>query len=289
MNTHIKLWTFDALAPELALKRLALPGAAGSLDEVSASLPGGAYTTLRTYAGNCALKLGDHLARLSQTARLTGTPLPLVETVMREALRQAVTRYWEGISARGDLRIRISVDLEEQPGRAYIAAQPLVTPPAELYERGAAAVTVRMGRLLPEAKLTRFIERSREARKLLSPEVNEALMVNPQEELTEGLTSNFFAVLDGQLRTAAEGVLKGVTRGLALECAESMGFPVRFEPVHMHELPRMEEAFLTSSSRGILPLRRIDEVEIGRECPGKLTRALAQAFSELIGRLIEPV
>ena len=55
MNTHIKLWTFDVLAPELTLKRLALPGAAGSLDEVSASLPGGAYTTLRTYAGNCAL------------------------------------------------------------------------------------------------------------------------------------------------------------------------------------------------------------------------------------------
>ncbi len=131
-----------------------------------------------------------------------------------------------------------------------------------------------MSRRLPEAKLTRFIERSAEARARLSPEINEALMIDPQEALTEGLSSNFFALLDGEVRTAAQGVLKGVTRG---------------EPARAQDLPRMEEAFLTSSSRGILPLRRIDGVEIGRESPGKVTRALMRAFSELISRLIEPI
>jgi branched-chain amino acid aminotransferase len=288
----IRLWSFDARSPEPALLPETVPPNATTLDQVSAALAGGAYTTLRTYAGSQALKLDEHLRRLTETARLAGVPLALNEPAMRLALRYAMQGFWGARAAEApppDLRLRLTVDLERQPGKAYIAAQPLTPLPAELYAHGAAAITRRMTRQLPEAKLTRFIARSQAARRALSDGINEALMVNARDEITEGLSSNFFAVLGGALRTAGTGVLHGVTRALALENIQALGLRLAFEPLRLAELPQLEEAFITSSSRGVLPLRRIDEQRVGTGAPGSVTLAIMKAFAEAIRRLAEPI
>jgi len=297
LTSNIRLWSFDALSAELTLLPEAVPQNAASLDEVTACLAGGAYTTLRTYAGNKALKLDVHLRRLTQTARLAGAPLKLDEPVMRLALRLAVQGFWQEGAVEetptavppSDLRLRLTVDLERQPGWAFIAAQPLSALPAEHYVQGAAAITRRLTRQLPEAKLTRFIARSQAARRALSEGVNEALMINEVDELTEGLSSNFFGVLNGAVRTAGSGVLAGVTRAIVLENIQALGLNLQFEPLRLDEIPQLDEAFITSSSRGVLPLRQIDQRTIGAGEPGPITRALIEAFAESIRRLAEPI
>jgi branched-chain amino acid aminotransferase len=105
----------------------------------------------------------------------------------------------------------------------------------------------------------------------------------------EGLSSNFFAVHQGTLWTAGEGVLAGVTRSLVLDCIRRLQLPLRLEALHRDALPELQEAFLTSSSRGILPVRSIDTNEIGKECPGPLTRQLMQAFELIIDEKAEPI
>ena len=168
-------------------------------------------------------------------------------------------------------------------------SRPLDVPPPAAYREGVAIITCTLERLLPQAKLTRFIARSRHIRQSLPPGVNEAVMVSADGFLLEGLTSNFFAICQDEIRTAEQAVLAGITRSLVLEAARRLGLPVRFQPVHLSELAALQEAFLTSSSRGVLPVSRIDSIQIGAGKPGPLTRRLMHIYDAIILEQLEPI
>ncbi len=68
--------------------------------------------------------------------------------------------------------------------------------------------------------------------------------------------------MDGVLRTAEEYVLHGISRQIVLAVAENL-IPIRLQPVTMAELPTIAEAFMSSSSRGILPVVAINEAPDG--------------------------
>jgi len=256
-----------------------------SLDTASAQLPAGAYTTFRTYQRCQALRLDDHFTRLEQTAALAGTPVLLNRPSLRSALRMLAHCVPSGKAQR----FRITVDLENQPGQIYIAADLLQVPSKSVYARGARAILCDLQRRLPEAKLTRFIERAGEVRRNLPRQVNEAIMVDPEGYLREGLSSNFFAVRDGQVWTASQGVLAGITRATVLDCAAKLGQPVRLDAIHKNDLAKLDEVFITSASRGVLPLRRIDACTPLLSVPGPLTLRLMQAFDHAIASEIEPI
>ena len=296
MSNPVVVWVtrLDSTNPEI--HPVSLPENIAGLDAVTARLPGGAYTTIRTYHGNRVIRLQDQAVRLEQSARLAGKPVLLDEARFRGALRSALAQARKQLAnvltdagEIADLRLRLTLDLESQPGDLYIAIELLEVPPQEAYREGVAIVTCTLERLQPEAKLTRFVARSQHIRQSLSPGVNEAVMVSAQGFLLEGLTSNFFAVSHDEIRTAGEAVLAGITRGLVLDSARRLGLPVRFQPVHISELSTLQEAFITSSSRGILPVCRINELRIGTGNPGPLTRRLMYTFDEIIMEQLEPL
>ncbi len=286
---HILAWEFNALASDLVLSPLHLPEVVHTLDDVSSRLPAGAYTTLRTYQRNKALRLLDHIQRLEQTSRLAGVDLPLKQETLREALRQAVWRfqqkYQEPSDPNSDVRVRLTINLESHPGQAYIAIEDLVLLAPEAYRQGVKIVTRRLDRSLPEAKLTRFIERSRSTRQSLPNGVNEAVMVNAAGYLSEGLTSNFFAVERGDVRTAGTGVLAGVTRALVFESLRRSDIPYKLEFIPLSGLPNLQEAFITSSSWSVLPVCQVDDIQLGK--PGPLTLQIMQEYSALVLEQIE--
>jgi branched-chain amino acid aminotransferase len=281
----LRVWKLVRQSGSQELEPVALPADVHTLDGASACLPGGAYTTLRTFAGHKALRFSDHLQRLEQTASLAGQPQVLDEQALRRALRSLLSDIPPG----EEVRIRLTLDLERSPGDLYLAIEPLVTPPPEAYQRGVRAITCDLQRQLPKAKLTRFIGRSAPLRQSLPPDVNEAIMVDASGRFLEGLSSNFFAVLEGELWTAEQDVLSGITRALVLECARQAGIPLRLEPPRRQDLPNFTEAFITSASRGVLPLRQIDQTVIGTVCPGPLTRSLIHAYQARIEKLSEPI
>jgi branched-chain amino acid aminotransferase len=281
----LSVWKLHPQPGQAILQPQALPAKARTLDGASACLPGGAYTTLRTYMGHKALRFNDHILRLEQTACLAGKPHTLDESAVRSALRDLLS----DIPLTQEVRIRLTLDLERTPGDLYLAIQALVTPPPEAYQHGVRAVTCDLHRQLPKAKLTRFIDRSASLRQSLPPEVNEAIMLDPDGRFLEGLSSNFFAVLDGVLWTAEQDVLSGITRSLVLECARNLGLTLHLEPPRLADLPRFAEAFITSASRGVLPLRQIDRTVIGGDCPGPVSRTLTQAYQTSIEELTEPI
>ena len=234
-----------------------------TLNAVTTHLPGGAYTTFRTYDHNKVIRLDDHLERLEETARLAQKPVTLDRFRLREALRNAIDEYPGDM----DLRIRMVLDLEVAPGEIYLMVEQLKTPPPGAYHSGVRVITCRLQRDNPKAKLTASIPVADKIRGQLPTGVEEALMVDEAGSILEGLTSNFFAVKGNEIWTNEESVLSGITRLLVLDEAVRIELPVNFRSITITDIHNLEEAFITSSSRGILPVSQIDRILIGSGKP----------------------
>ena len=95
--------------------------------------------------------------------------------------------------------------------------------------------------------------------------------------LLGGLGSNFYAIRAGNLYTADEGILHGISRQIVFEVAPDI-LPILLEPMHRDEIEDYDEAFLTSSSRGVIPVVEINGVILSGGKPGRLTMQLRRAY-----------
>jgi branched-chain amino acid aminotransferase len=250
-----------------------------TLAAASLSLPRGAYTTLRTYGGRAVVRLGAHLRRLEESIGLQGRAAVLGAEGARRALAVALrdTGYPES-------RVRLTFS----PPSLYVSVARFVPPPPGLYDQGAACATLPLRRESPRVKDTRFIATAQEAYGRLPPGVEEGLLVAEDGAILEGLSSNFFAVLEGALHTEEARALPGITRALVLEVAEGR-LPLVRRAATTHALDRLSEAFLTSVSREVLPVTRIDANPVGDGRVGPRTRELRGALADLVRREAEPV
>lgn len=98
--------------------------------------------------------------------------------------------------------------------------------------------------------------------------------------ITEGASSNYFAVKDGILYTAPTDhlILPGITRMWVLKLANDLGLTVKEEAFQVADLAQLDELFLTSSSREVQPIGQIDDIIIGQGNCGEITERLVQAF-----------
>lgn len=98
--------------------------------------------------------------------------------------------------------------------------------------------------------------------------------------VTEGAASNVFAVVDGVIRTPATGpeLLPGVTRALLLEQMEDAMHPVEVGPLEVAALRRASEIFVTSSSKGPVPVVTLDGIAVGNGEPGPVWLAVSTDY-----------
>jgi branched-chain amino acid aminotransferase len=261
------------------------PVAAASVQAAASFLPQGSYTTLRTYGRTGVIELESHLQRLEDSARRLGHHVTLDHRRVRRLLCEILQgQTWE---ESPESRVRLTVDCSHRVGELWISIEPLPMPSREQYHNGVAAVTRAMHRRNPLAKDSAFISESRDARELISDHINEVLMIGPEGTVLEGLSSNFFGILDGELLTASEGVLPGITRSLILQEAHAAGVPVRLRAIPAGDVVTLDEAFISSSSRGLLPLVEIDGKAIGDGKPGPLTRLLGERYLARVEKEID--
>jgi branched-chain amino acid aminotransferase len=112
-----------------------------------------------------------------------------------------------------------------------------------------------------------------------------AVLLDENGNLTEGRGSNIFLVKDGAVSTPqGQFVLEGVTRGMVLELAASLDFPVAERDLDLFDAYTADEAFLTSTSLCICPVSSINGATVGDgKVPGPVTQRLMAAFSDLVG------
>ncbi len=254
-----------------------LLGEASGLTSASAALPPGSYTSFRTYGGRSVVRIDQHFRRLEESSPIPGDVARIDPARTRRGLAAA-------LDATGfpESRLRLTF----APARLFVSVEPFSPLPPALYEEGVAGSILPLHREDPHRKDTRFIATADRAYRELPPGIHEGLLVADDGSILEGLSSNFFAVLDGRLRTEEARALLGVTRALVLEVAREH-LPIDQTAVRQRELPRASEAFITSVSREILPLVRIDGQAIGAGGPGPVTRALREGFAALVEREAE--
>jgi len=253
-----------------------------SLDEVTQRLPEGYYSTFRTFdRGKRVLGLTSHLQRLYQPVSAP----EVGESLLRQRLSTLLEPYHPD-----EARVRLLVT---NRGVIFVAIEPLKQQPREVYEKGVRVETTELYREHPRLKSTSFIGRSRSERKHIADKgLFEALLLQ-DGKILEGMTSNFFYVeWVGDLPyigTADDSILLGITRETVLEIAKGRGLTVKYQPLRMDQLAKASEAFLTSSSRGIVPIVEIDQVTIGQGSPGPVTRELSAAYGEYVLEVAERI
>lgn len=266
------------------LEPIELPYTPHSLDEATSQLPEGAYTTFRTYGRFQVLNLTEHINRLEETARLADRLIMLDRTEVKRALHRAFMEF-----PADQKRVRLILDLTRDYGTIYFLIETLVVPSQDDYENGVKVITRRMHRQNPEAKLTDFIKTADEVRQEIPEGIHEVIMLDEHQRVLEGLSSNFFAIKNGVVWTADEGILSGITRQNVLNIIQSQGIPIRFVGVDVNTIADVDEAFLTSTSRAVLPVREINGEVIDGGHPGNITRAIMAAFQVTINQNLEPV
>lgn len=252
-------------------------------------LPGGAYEALRTYGHGRFLGLEEHLARLRGSCAALGIEGAYDEQDLRAALQRAA----DG-SPFPDARIRFDVLAEPAPerlgcdARVVLALAPVPAPDPTLLEQGVEVLLEReLARTDPEVKDAAWVVRRR-PRPQGTREAFEHLLVDPEGRLLEGTSSNLFCVRNHVLYTAPDGVLRGVTRKLVLDLAREQLLSVRMVAIREDELDSLDEAFLTSSSRHLVPVVAIDGRPVGDGRPGPLTLRLAAAYEQMVERRARP-
>ena len=120
-------------------------------------------------------------------------------------------------------------------------------------------------------------------------EAYEALMLNHKGELAECAMSNIFLVKIRKLSTPALdcGILPGITRKLVLEIAQQNGLEVRENSLPPQVLLEADEAFLTATSREIIPVVRCDHHVIGAGIPGPITKFLHAKYKQKVEELMK--
>ena len=112
-----------------------------------------------------------------------------------------------------------------------------------------------------------------------------AVLLDQQGNLAEGLGSNLFLVRDGRLLTPmARNVLPGVSRATVIELAESLAIPFAEQDLDLYDAYTAEEAFLTSTSLCMCPIKSINGALVGGgKFPGPVTQRLTDAYIKLAG------
>ena len=253
-----------------------------SVDDLSVLRGFGIFDFLRTYNG-APFHLSDHLLRLQRSARLIGLHLPYSLTALTEIVKESLAR---NSHAESNIRIVVTGGLSLDgitPGDApklLVMITPVKPMPGEWYREGAKVITSHVERFMPGAKSINYIPAILCQAEARSRQAIESLYVDRDGYLLEGTTSNLVVVRgDALITPPCERILPGITRQVVLELARKE-VVVEERQLHKDEIRLLDEAFLTSSVKEVVPVTAIDSIKIGAGRPGRRTLRIMELFRE---------
>jgi branched-subunit amino acid aminotransferase/4-amino-4-deoxychorismate lyase len=275
----------DTGAPYAYLNGRILPQSEAAISPLDIGLLRGyaVFDLLRTVGGR-PFMLAEHLQRLRSSAGALGLKVPATDAQIASAIDELLDRnqHQESI-VRLVLTGGASPDgmsFDPETPTFFILTHELHEPPAELYARGGELRTFEHTREVPEAKTTNYLTMLRE-REATGRAGSLDLLYHDGARVFEAASASVYFVREGLIFAPAEGVLRGTVGSLLLELAQPDFEVVRGE-ISLGDALGADEAFLTSTTRGVLPIVRIDGKPVGDGCVGPVTRELMARWSKAL-------
>lgn len=241
------------------------------------------FDLLRT-VGGVPFLLAEHLTRLRASADQLGLVVPFSDEEIGGAIRKllALNGHAEA-TVRLVLTGGVSADgMYHDPTTPtfYILTHELHEPPASVYEVGGSLLTHEHVREIPRAKTTNYLTMIQNRPRTTGAGALD-LLYHSDGYVLEAASASVYFVRDSIIHAPADNVLWGTVGTLALGFAEGV-YETVFGPVSLADALSSDEVFLTSTTRGVVPIVRINDTIIGDGVPGPITRHLGETYRELI-------
>ena len=231
--------------------------------------------------------LADHYRRLARGLKEIEIPIPWSETEYAEMTRSLLERtsFSEGIVytqvTRGESE-RAHFYRDDMKPTALAYSRKFKFPDEAKKERGIKVITTPDQRWLRcDVKSVNLLGNAMAKKKAQRAGADEAIL-GADGFVREGASSSFFAVRDGRVITHPldEHILPGVVRDRTIGLALAAKIRVDERPLRDAELFDMQEAFITSTTQGVMPVTEIDGRVIGNSRRGEITTTLQRLLDE---------
>jgi branched-chain amino acid aminotransferase len=250
----------------------------------------GVYETLRTY-NRVPFLYDRHVRRLRASAGHIQLPVPFTDDELASWMADTMAAagamqeaYIRVLLTRGVGELTYDVQATPVPSLVIIV-KPLDEPPARVLTEGIKVALVPIlrnhpGSVNPIIKSNNLLNNAIAMQEANRRGADEGLMCNYRGELSECSQANFFIVRGGAALTPRNeaGLLEGLTRNFLFEVGEEAGVDVRYETLFPVDLQTAEEAFITSTTRELSPVTRVDDWPVGTGKPGPVTKKLLEAY-----------
>ena len=212
------------------------------------------YEALRVLGGH-VVHLDDHLRRLAMSCSAINLIHPFSDGLIADSIESLIDA-----DSIKDATMRILIVGGDSP-LLFITYTDLLSYPASYYSDGIDCTLYHGERFLPEAKTSNLLMQYIALEEAKSKGAFESLLVNRSGLVLEGTRSNFYGLKGNKLYTAPDDlVLSGITRISVLKAAEALGIGVVYNPPAEDKLQDFDALFISSTSMGAMPVRRIDGI-----------------------------
>ena len=240
----------------------------------------GVFDFFRTQNGQPFLMQG-HIERFINSAEYFELPLPVSQDKLKSIIQDLLNfNHFE----ESGIKLLITGGYSEDgitPGTPnfFVDVQPLVLPPDSHFTQGIKLITHKYIRDFPEIKSVNYITSIRIHKQILDAGAVDVLF-HYQDIISESSRSNFFLVRDNKIITSDRNILKGITRGKVLALA-GPHYAIEERPTYLKEIINADEAFITGTTKKVMPVVKVDDTIVGSGKPGKVTQHLMQLFAQL--------
>jgi D-alanine transaminase len=249
----------------------------------------GVYEVVRVFGGR-PFCMEQHLKRLARSCREIRLPEPDLAEIERVSKELLATNKL----SEATIYMQISRGAYSPRAHAFPAGEPklnvlLIARPASVntkgHDNGVKAITTpdqRWARC--DIKSVALLPNILAKQKAAEAGAYEAILVKDGFAI-EGSSSNFFAVIDGEIWTypLSNYILGGITRDVVLKLARELRYTVREEGISLDALSRASEAWVTSTTSEVMAIVEIDGKAVGTGRPGPVATALLKGYMDLVG------
>jgi len=244
----------------------------------------GVFTTIRIYEGQ-AFAFERHWSRLHRDAERIHLPFDFSSQTVAEALRRVIeaNKVANGCARIYFVNNKVGFWSSDEP--CPVTDLLILTNDLPVFSSPTKLATRENGRYavhpLAGTKVISWLHNVWSLEEARRRGFEEVILLNECGELAECTSANLFCVRGDVVLTPplSSGCLSGVTREVLLEIGGQINLPIREQALSLKELYGSEEVFITSTSRELLPVGRVEDHQIPR-APGPVTTRLSKAFSD---------